>query len=275
MPLKPVISKLEDVEENIRSLYEPELDKEGKSTGKFIVSIAKEGGYELHNSEALLNALQSERGTVSELQSQLKSFDGVDPKQYQSLAHELEQLKKSNPKEQEIEELVNQRVEPLKAEITNQLEVYKSEASQKLEEKDSAISSYETQLTKLLVSDKAISIASSISDSPDLLAPHIERHLKADLSEGKASTVFVDSSGNRRISKIDIHKHMDEEEFIADFKKNKQYAPLIRSEVKPGSGPTNPNNPNPSIGSVKFSEAKSMEDKKAAIGQRVANGGGG
>ncbi len=275
MPLRPIVNKLEDVEEAQRGLYEPEMDSENKPTGRHIVSIVKEGGYELRNTTNLLNALAAEREQNKNLNSQLTKFEGIEPEKVTALTNELEQLKAANPDNKKIEELVEERVEPYKAEISRQLESYKSEAAKQLEEKDKVIAHRETQLRKNLVSDYANKVAGVVAISPALIAPHLERQLKADLDGDTARTVIIDDSGNPRLSSKDIQSPMTEAEWVDEIRKNPEFAPLIKGEGNPGTGSPQPNSKPNFNGAPAFSEAKSLDDKVAAIEARQAARGGG
>lgn len=275
MPLKPKVSKLEDVQEQYRDLYEPEMGSDGQPTGEYIVSIAKENGFELANTTGLMNALSAEREQNKQFKSQLSQFEGVDPAKFRSLQEENEQLKALNPNEQEVDKLVEQRIEPYKAEIGRQLETYKSEASKQLEDREGTIGRLKSQLEKTLVTDLAIKVASQISSAPNLLAPHLEKHIRADLEGDTARSVIVDANGNPRLSSKDINSPMTETEWVEEIKKNPDFAPLIKAEGKPGTNSPQPTNGNPSPGAIKFSEAKTPDQKLEAIRARVAAKGGG
>lgn len=275
MPLRPIVTQLDEVEEAHRSLYEPEMDSDGKPTGNHIVSIVKEGGYELRNTTSLLSALAAEREQNKTLNSQLHKFDGIDPDNVAALTNELAQLKESNPDNKKIEELVEERVEPYKAEISRQLESYKSEAAKQLEDKDAIIARREKQLRQNLVSDYANKVAAQVSISPSLIAPHLERQLKADLDGDSARTVIIDASGNPRLSSKDINSPMTESEWVDEIKKNPEFAPLIKGEGNPGTGSPQPSSKPNFNGVPEFSKAKSLDDKVKAIEAKQAARGGG
>lgn len=274
MPLKPIVQKLDDVDEKHRDLYAPETDAEGNSTGNFIVSIAAENGYELRNTDALLNALNSERENNKQLKGQLSHFDGVDPAKYKSSLDELEKLRASNPNKQKVDEMVEERITPYKEEINRQLESYKGEATKQLDEKDQTINRLNGQLEKTLVNDFAMSIANKVSSSPGLLAPHLTKFVKADLEGDVARSVIVDANGNPRFSREDINKPMSETEWVEEIKKNPDFAPLIKSEGKPGTGSPQPNGGTPHPGAMKYSDAKTPQQKVEILRQRLQAKGG-
>ncbi len=275
MPLKPVIKKLDDVEEAHRSLYEPETDNDGKPTGSYIVSISKENGYELHNSEKLMGALNGEREANRTLKSQLSKFEGVDPDKFTAMTAELEQLKSTSSSNKKVEELVEERIEPYKAEIAKQLDVYKAEATAQIEERENKIKLREEQLHKHLVSDYAMRVASDVSTSPSLMVNELSKQLRADLDGDTARVVILDENGNPRFSKEDLNKPISEAEWISGIKSNPEFAPIIKSESKPGTNSPQTGNRSPMNGAIQFSEAKTMEDKKAAIEAKIAARGGG
>lgn len=274
MPLKPKVSKLEEVEEKYRELYEPEMGSDGQATGHYIVSIVKEGGYELANTQGLMNALSAEREQNKQYKTQLAQFEGVDPAKFRSLQDENEQLKAANPNEQEIEKLVEQRVEPYKVEIGRQLETFKTEASKQLEDRETANSKLKSQLQKTLVTDFAMKVASQVSANPALLAPLLERNIRADFEGDVARSVIVDANGNPRLSSKDINSPMSEMEWAEEIKKNPEFAPLIKTEGKPGTGSPQPTNGKLPDGAIKFSDAKTPKEKTEAIRARMAAKGG-
>lgn len=240
MPLKAVVDNLESVEEQHRSLYQPERDSEGKETGKHIVAVEPTSGYALENIESLKGALSKTRTEKDDLSKKLKNFEGIDPKKVKSLEQEVEQLRTTDA---ETEERVNQIVESqTKAkleEAASRLEQAQSDFEAQFNKTEEEKGQLRDSLKKVLVSDRAKAMAESISDDPQLLAPLLERQMKCVIDEHGPRVQFVDEHGTVRIGK-DINSDMTDPEFVEHVKKSPEYATLIRSEQKPGSGPKQP-----------------------------------
>jgi len=86
---------------------------------------------------------------------------------------------------------------------------------------------------KQLVDNVAIKLANELTDSPDLILPHIKQRLKADFDGDSPSTVFLDQFGNPT--------PMAETDFKKDFMDNPSFAPIIRGNKANGGGANNSN----------------------------------
>lgn len=266
MPLKALVDNLDNVEENHKDLYVPETGADEQETGRFVLAVESVGGVELRNTANLMKALETERGEAKKYKSELSRFDGLDPDIYKSLQEENEQLKAEDPnREEKINELAESRVESVKREANKRYESLKTEAIKNEELLKADRDRLKAGLESILVKERALQIAGKISDSPHLLAKHIEGFIQADVDGEIPSSVFVDVSGNPRLSPNDINKQMNEEEFINDLVKDSQYAPLIRSSTTPGGGaPTNRGNLPPNLNG-KYDPTKSENERLAAL----------
>lgn len=93
---------------------------------------------------------------------------------------------------------------------------------------DDKIAQRENQLRTLLIRNEAIKIAHEVSTSPELLLPHIERALEADLEGETPKTIVLDATGKRTAKNLD--------EFRQDIVDNPIFADIIIGSRASGSG---------------------------------------
>lgn len=86
----------------------------------------------------------------------------------------------------------------------------------------------ERQLAELLVDNEALRIANEISTEPDVILPHIQKRLKADLTGDKPVTVVLDDKGEPSTKNLDDLR----KELLA----NKKFATIIVASKASGSG---------------------------------------
>lgn len=95
----------------------------------------------------------------------------------------------------------------------------------KLEEKHTKeLEGRDTQISKLLVDNVADTMASELSDSPELLSDVIRKRLKAENGE----TRVLDTNGEPSATTV--------EELREEFRSNKKYAAVIRGSQANGGG---------------------------------------
>jgi hypothetical protein len=264
MTLKAVVDNLNSVDEQHRSLYQPERDSEGKETGNHIVAIEPVNGYNLENIESLKGALSNTRTERDDIAKKLKNFEGVDPKKYKALEQEVEALRTTDAEtEDRVNQIVESQTKAKLEEAAARLEQANNEFQSQIDTSESEKEQLRNSLKQVLVSDRAKAMAESISDDPQLLAPLIERNMKCVIDESGPRVQFVDDNGTVRIGK-DIHTDMSEAEFIEDMKKSDKFATLIRSDQRPGTDPKVPD------GGGKFTPSNSEYDPNASQAERRA-----
>lgn len=91
---------------------------------------------------------------------------------------------------------------------------------------DAAIAKLTDKLRKLLVHDRAVSIAAEISTVPSLMVPVIEARLSAELEGEEPITRVLDAAGKPTATSIDDFK----KELVA----NKEYASIIKAAGSSG-----------------------------------------
>jgi hypothetical protein len=269
MTLKAVVDNLDNVDEQHRSLYQPERDSEGKETGKHIVAIEPVNGYNLENIESLKGALSNTRTERDDIAKKLKNFEGIDPKKYKALETKVEELQTTDAEtEDRVNKIVESQTKAKLEEAAARLEQANTEFQSQLDTSKTESEQLRNSLKQVLVSDRAKAMAESISDAPQLLAPLIERNMKCVIDEKGPRVQFVDDNGTVRIGK-DIHNDMSESEFIEDMKKNDKFAPLIRSDQRPGTDPKAPGGGTQKIqGSTTYDPKASRQERVAAIKAR-------
>lgn len=90
------------------------------------------------------------------------------------------------------------------------------------------VTAREKQLGELLVDNEALRIANEISSEPDVILPHIQKRLRADLTGEKPVTVVLDEKGEPSTKNVDDLK----KEFLA----NKKFAAILVASKASGSG---------------------------------------
>ena len=108
----------------------------------------------------------------------------------------------------------------------------------------------EAQLKQLLVKDAARALANEISTAPDLILPHIEARLSADLSGDTPLTRVLDSAGKPSAQSV---KDLGDE-FVA----NTKFAAIIKGTGGSGGG-AGGNNGGGAPGAKKISEMSEAE----------------
>lgn len=110
------------------------------------------------------------------------------------------------------------------------------------------------QLRTLLVTNKAMEIATAISTVPELLIPAIEKRLQADIDGDNAKTRVLDADGKPTAATLDELK----QEFVAN---DKYAAIIIGSKASGGHSDTNRTTGQP--GSKKITEMSETERRAA------------
>lgn len=110
--------------------------------------------------------------------------------------------------------------------------------------------SLRAKLRQLLVKNKALELATEISTVPDLILPHIERRLEADLDGDEPATRVLDTAGKPSALTLDDLK----QEFVAN---DKYAAIIIGSNASGGQSANNRNTGQP--GHKKISEMTEAE----------------
>lgn len=84
------------------------------------------------------------------------------------------------------------------------------------------------EINRLTSEAQAVKLATELTDSPNLLLPHIKSRLVTEIVDGKAVVKVRDADGDVGLMTIeDLHK---------EFSSNKEYSPILRGSQGSGSG---------------------------------------
>ncbi len=241
MALKLSVDKLDDVEENLRSLY---VEKDGK------FSLAVDG---IEDTSALKEALRKERKRADDAEKQRKAWE------------------KSGKTPDEIQELIEAQEQRAltEAERKGEWDKLRGQMNEKhakdLQTKDETIGQMRKRLEAELIDAKAVAEVAAQGGNPKLLLPHVRQHVKVDED---FNVVVVDAKGVPRVDgKGDP---LTISALIAEMKAADDFGQAFKGSEHSGSG-TRPNNgggnlPNTPAGVPKsWTEAKTAEEKAAFI----------
>lgn len=142
MALKPVVAKIEDVDEKYRPLYKP-------GTGGFVLDF--EGADDLGRLGEFRNNNIELRKQQEALAAQLKSFEGIDPEAVKSLREQQDKAKAEEEKELirkgKFDELVARRTAAARADLDSQIKATRTT----LEEREKTITALQGRLSVLVV----------------------------------------------------------------------------------------------------------------------------
>lgn len=185
MALKVFVSKIDEVDEKFRELYE-------KTDNGFMLSTddtefkTKIGEFRGNNI-----ALKKEK---EQLEATLKKFDGVDPVKYKAAEKKLQEIEDGKLLEEgKVEELVNQRIDRMSQEFKNQISTLQTRA----EAAELTAGKYKGQLTNIAV-DNGISKALQEVASPrkGALMDILGRAKALWTADESGVLIAKDSSGN-------------------------------------------------------------------------------
>jgi hypothetical protein len=100
----------------------------------------------------------------------------------------------------------------------------------------SEVKRHRTALEKHLLDAAATSELAKHSDTPDLLLPHVLKHMRVMEHDGQFVARIVDEAGNVRIGKGQGSAPMTLDELMGEMKGNKTFAPAFRGTGASGGG---------------------------------------
>ncbi len=107
-------------------------------------------------------------------------------------------------------------------------ESWKQKLDKVIKEKDEANAVLVKEIERMCVDDVSSSVARDLSDSPDVLTPHIKSRLMVEMEGGKAKTRIKDADGNPSALTLD--------ELKTEFRSNASFAAVIKGSEGSGSG---------------------------------------
>jgi hypothetical protein len=153
----------------------------------------------------------------------LKSYDGIDPEQHKALvAAAAEADRKKAASEGDFKQLEQQLVKK-----------YEGELDKERKEK----TQFQSAMEQYLIDSAALAELAKVTDSPNLLLPHVKSKMRVIQVEGGAFAArVVDEAGNIRIGRGAGATPMTMPEWIEELRQNKEFAPAFRGTGSSGGG---------------------------------------
>lgn len=145
--------------------------------------------------------------------------------------HEKEARKAAEKEAKELRDKLDE-ITAGAARKTGDIEALEKSWGEKLSKREAEllkeIEGRDGHLNKLLVDNVAQSLAAKLSVSPAVIMPHIKSRLQAEFKEGAGVTRVLDATGKPSAMTLD--------ELEAEFRGNKDFAPIIIASKASGSG---------------------------------------
>ncbi len=223
-----IVDTLDKVPEQFKAMYAEE-EKEGEKTGKFTL---KQAGDVKGAVEAILGLNTALKAARTEAKSKAPAVDLSLLKDYGASVEEIAAGFKTK-----VDELQQQVASTADAKVN--LEKIKQDLAaghaKELNAEQREKEALKTQLYDLLVDTTAQSKLSGRAIDPDLVMPHLRKHVKPVAEDGKFQVFIVDDAGDRRYSAT-TGQPMTIAEKVDEMESSDKYAPLFKSKVKSGSG---------------------------------------
>jgi hypothetical protein len=240
MALKLTVDSLDGVDEALRPLY---VEKDGK------FSLAVDG---IEDTSGLKNALAAERKRAADLEKQTKGWKtlGKTPEEIAELV-EAAELKAQTEAERKGE------WDKLRAQMNDKHAL-------DLKAKDETIGQMKKRLEAELIDAKAVAAIAAAKGVPDLLLPHVQRHVKVD---DDFNVQVVDAKGDPRVN--GKGEPLSIADLIEEMKANEIFGRAFEGSGHSGSG-TRPNSGgggNPPGQVKRRSDLKTRADRAAFVDQ--------
>lgn len=197
MALKSIVENLDEVQKEFQGLYVKD-----EAAGIYRLDLEQDPNA---NKEA--EELRKERERLREQNERL-----------------LQEKKKEQEKARQAEEERARREKDVETLERTWNERHQKELAEAQQRTNMLMGALESQM----VNGVALRIATEISDSPDLILPHVQSRLRASEENGRWVTRVVDVAGNATAMSV--------EELAEQIKSEKRFAPLIRGTKAAGGG---------------------------------------
>jgi len=198
MALKAILDSIEGIPEPIAKEYVKGED------GKF--TLAVEGAEDVG---ALKRAKDHEKAARQTAEKTLKELQTLHEKSQE----EIDEMRRGAIPKGDVEKLEGS---------------WRTKLEKKEAELNAQVAARDVTLKSLLVDNIAQTIAAKISNSPDLILPHIQRRLTTELDNGKFITRVLDHEGKPSALTI--------EELQKELTLDKRFAPIIIGSKASGGG---------------------------------------
>lgn len=236
--LKLVIDKIDEVEEASRALY---VEKDGK----FHLDV--DG---IEDTSGLKKALESERKRAGDLEKQIKKW---------------QRLGKSDD---EIEALIAAQEErtTTEAERKGEWDKLRAQMNEKhqaeLVKKDESLAAMRRRLEAELVDAKATAAIAAAKGVPDLLLPHVQRHVKVD---DNFVVHVVDAKGDPRVN--GKGEPLSISDLVAEMRQSDVFGRAFEGNGQSGSGTRPGNAGGGNLPNKRRSEFKDEKERAAFVNE--------
>lgn len=198
MALKAILDSIEGIPEPLAKEYVKGDD------GKFVLAI--EGAEDVGALKRAKDHEKQARQTAEKAHKELLAM-------HEKAQEEIDEMRRGNIPKGDVEKLESSwrtKLEKKEAELTSQ------------------ITARDSTLKALLVDNVAQALAAKISNSPDLILPHIQKRLTTEMDNGKFITRVLDADGKPSALSI--------EELQKELTSDKRFAPIIIGSKASGGG---------------------------------------
>lgn len=219
MALKARVKKLEDVQEEYRSLYKADGDA-------FVIDVEKISGWELVDTDGLLSALQKERQAVKDQKETLLKFKGIDdPEIAKDAMVKVKEMQNWTP-----EDKVQAKIDENKRQL---ITVHKTE----LDESKNVVIKREKQLRDALVTNEVIRALEEENAYVEFMTPHVLNRVDMTLQEDNFVPVVFDENRLEKL-KSDGTKYTILE-LVKEMKSQDKFSPGFKGVGSSGGGTDN------------------------------------
>ncbi len=271
MALKAMVDNLEDVPEGVRGEYSKIDQEEHYANGKYLLVVESVGGVELDNVTGLKTALGNERDNLKIAKARITKFGDVDPEQISSMTEELTQTKKKLSDYEDdklsLDEKTESRIGHVRQEYDAKIEQLtnnsKVELDKVLKERDVERARFDKEFGENFA---RFEIAKKFPEATELLLPHVMKRIEIEregddvrrkILNADGGELIPDSTG-RTATILDLLNSMQEDPKFATAFPGLNKTGGGSSTTKGGKTIVKP-----------FREAKTMDEKKAAIRARI------
>lgn len=241
--LKLVVDSLDDLEETSRGLY-----------------VEKDGRYHLdvdgiEDTSGLKSALQKERKDREAKEKQVKSWERLG-----KTPEEIEELLEAQRKAEEDKATKAGEWDKLRAQMNDKHQ-------QELKAREDKLSAMQGALSKHLVDAAATSAIAAEKGVPDLLLPHVQRHVRVVEEDGEYVVKVVDAKGDPRVD--GKGNPLSITDLVKEMKGSEIFGRAFEASGQSGSGKQPGNDGSRGPGASKPRSKMSLEEKAEFI---AANG---
>lgn len=226
MALAALLATLAGLPEATASLYVKRTVKiNGQDQERFVLDVTEADGFALEDVRGLRGTVAAVRSERDDHKAKLDLFGDITPTQAKTAVEKVTEFAKLDPKKQ-AEEAVRIREEQL---VTN----HKKELS----EKEARLAAVTNQLQDTLVLSELRTELAKVSDSPEVLVPHLSPRVK--MRENATTKAFervvLDRNGHPGIAD-GAGTPMQITHLIEEFRANPQFKMLFKGTGSSGSG---------------------------------------